>query len=142
MGDKSSAGNVDIDSLIQDEGAFCEALSYHSFPSLSLFDRKIALSKKSSLAAAKGRYGSAVYYAADRDGDYDFIRTLLNTGIVPIEQLNEAIKRSSSNGLLAILRIFVEHSGTKAITHGKNSEQILARCDHGFPNGPCWRYLM
>lgn len=141
MGDKASTGDVDIDSLIQDEGAFCEALSYHSYPSLSLSNLKVALSKKGSLAAAKGKYGSAVYYAADRDGDYEFIRTLLNTGIVPVEQLNEAITRSSSNGLLAILRIFVEYGGTKAMTYGKNYDKILAGCDHGFPNGPCRRYL-
>ena len=110
--------------------------------SLSIDQLTALLTKNSDLASARGKYGSAAYYSADRDGDYDFIRTILRTGLVPIEHVNEAIARSSSNGLLSVLRVFVEHGGIKAITHNAAQvKDILANCDNGIPNGPCWRYL-
>ena len=133
--------DLDIKQLVEDPNDFCEALSYTSYPSLSLLDLKEILQHHPSLVSSRGKYGSACFYAADRDGDEEFIRTLLESGDVPLEHLNEAILRCSHNGLLGVLRVFVEYGGINAITYDKSTEKVLANCDFGIPNGPCWRYL-
>ncbi len=72
------------------------------------------------------------------------INTLLGTGKVPLDHVNEAIGRASSNGRLNVLRVFVCFGGEKAISCNNRKDKILAECDGGDGarnNGPCYRYL-
>ena len=61
---------------ISDPAKFAEACGYMISPSFNLQQLKTCLAKDPSLAAARGRYGSAAYYAADRDGDEEFVSFL------------------------------------------------------------------
>ena len=63
---------------------------------------------------------------------------------MPLDQVNEAIGRASSNGRLSVLRVFVCFGGEKAISCNNRKDKILAECDGGEGakiNGPCYRYL-
>ena len=65
----------------------------------------------------------------------------MDTGKVPVEHMNEAIARASSNGLLSVLAIFVKYGGQEAIKYNNGVDKLLAECDSGIPNGSCGKYL-
>ena len=68
-----AAQTLDLKEFTSDQTKFAEACGYMIYPSLSLEQLKACLATDPSLAAAVGRYGSAAYYAADRDGDEEFV---------------------------------------------------------------------
>ena len=119
---------------------FAEACSQLSPTPLNLAELNELLQRSPALAKAMGKYGSVCYYAADRDGDEPFLRALLKTGQVPLEHINEAIGRASSNGHLSILRLLVEHGGESAILC-QNKDLILSNSNANSENGACFRYL-
>ena len=64
---------LDLQQFMSDPEKFAEACGYMISPSFSLEQLKKCLAKDPSLAAATGRHGSAAFYAADRDGDEEFV---------------------------------------------------------------------
>ena len=126
--------------ILIDRSYFASCCSYVNTPSMNVSQLKVALKHDNTLASSIGEHGSAAFYAADRDGDDEFIITLLNSGQVPSEHIYEAIGRASSNGLLGVLRVFFTFGGDK-FKANKISENTLTACDHGNPNGPCYRYI-
>ena len=72
-------GKLDLDAFMKDREAFAEACSYMVSPSFTTEDLKTLLSRDATLAASVGKYGSAAYYAADRDGDEEFVSLYLKS---------------------------------------------------------------
>ncbi len=64
---------LDLQQFLNDPEKFAKACGYMISPSFSLEQLKECLANDPSLAAATGEHGSAAYYAADRDGDEDFV---------------------------------------------------------------------
>ena len=64
---------LDLNKFALDRKAFAEACSYMVSPSFTTEQLKTLLEKDATLASSVGKHGSAAYYAADRDGDEEFV---------------------------------------------------------------------